>query len=865
MPLIEVLDPKDTMDIVRARERNEKFVRPLGEKEFALVGRNSVLVAVPQVVHFGGFTLNQAHVQRVQILNRSTSTTRLHLLVPTESPFHVHFERKGNIYAGLSEELTITFTPTEYKYYYDCIKVHSPDGNFIIPLHGYPVVNKAEFPSTIHFGTQPLGHVAQRMLSLSCSVPIEFEFRIEVVKEHNSIVIQPLNGVIPANGSVQIAITFQPIILANVSSDIILYISQFNFKPKKCTILGASAPGITPSSDDIQESKVEISPAQPTLPQKQPYTGPTKPGSKPKKVATEPEEISVDGLKIPKQLDGVQATNFILTQQIGKFKPKDLKKAIDENRVLRKHQKAEQEALRQKTGSAGGRLSFEVIFMEESVASKPMTRQLKELVFLQELQEINKIEKELEFQSNREYIGDILLKPENIEAIHKIRAFNQAEKDSKEREVLRNTFQSHGASVYSTPPMRAALPAFYTPETEPDYNVYKNDLWAKRKRILVRFVQVASKLIVRLRVGKRLRKIKAWLGSATTRQEVRRMVERDWKLALMNVSSDIRSSGKMSGTSSILSARAPAQYQLMSFPIYIESDSRLRLPVNPSVNTIFHDFNLFPLHVPREADRFGYKPHLLLPIPQYVPLEYGRKMRSGAQHEAGTRAPRTSPSKEEENFHKVMTPEILNWPISIRSTVFCLPPASIRVYCPVINTIVETDPAYELLPRLRTRIVPRTVISYLREALGTVTLGTHIPYMLHTVWHACIEAEDNRALWQPPACAPIIVTPDSAPSVIDTLSDSESDNEDDSAVKIPTMEDADALFQDSTSPPLATLTNFARDDAWLKLDREYKSYRYDLCMQLPHRMADIAQHIKDTKAPFVLEGHGEILPLHRAV
>ncbi|EQC32514.1 hypothetical protein SDRG_09840 [Saprolegnia diclina VS20] len=858
-----------TMDLVAARATptDPKLLRPLVSQQFGLVGRNAVLEAVPQSVHFGGFALGVTHTQRVRILNKSTSTTRLHLLVPTAAPFRVEYDRKGNIYAGMSEEIFIAFTPTEHKYYYECIHVHSAEGNFIIPIHGYPVVNKVAFPSSIHFGATPLGHVAQRVLQLTCSVPIEFEFRIEVLKAHSSIRVEPISGIIPANGTAHITVQFQPIVLANVFSEIELHIAQFNFTPKHCTISGFSSPGLQAAVDGgDEEAKVEMAPekddkASATEP---PRLLPKKPAAKPLEM-TLPTETIVDGLKIPKHLDSVSATTFILTQQAGKFKPKDLKKAIDENRALRKRQKAEQEALRQKTGSAGGRLSFDVIYMEATVAAKPTTRQLQELVFLQDLQDINKMEKDLEFQSNREYIGDDLLAPESTTTIQRVRDANAAEKAAKERELLRRTFHSHGSSAQSTPPMRSVLPALLTPATLPDFNEYKNDLWAKRKRALARFIQVVSGCILRLRVAKRLRKIQAWLGSATTRAEVRRMVERDWKLALMNVSTSAVASRQQLtalGSSELQATAIVPSYQLRSFPVYMESDSRLRFPVETTIETAFTDFGLFPLHVPHEADVTGYKPHPLLSIPQYAPLELQRKMRSGAQHEAGTRAPRAIAAPRDTELLVVVPASQLKWPIALRPTFFCLPPASPRIYTPLGATPLATDPAYALRPQLRARNVPRTVVSLVGDTPGTISLSTIVPYHLHTAWHCTLDTRDQRRLWDLPSVAPPLVTPTC--NSVEVLSDSESDNEDETNVEVPTMEDAEQLFQEAASPSLASLSVFARYDALLHLDLEYKRYRHDLCAQLPKRMAHVAQHVKDSRASFVLQGHGDVLPLHQS-
>ena len=57
------------------------------------------------------------------------------------------------------------------------------------------------------------------------------------------------------------------------------------------------------------------------------------------------EEEIREGLKIPKDMEGLAASNFVLTQEPGKLKPRDLKKAITEQRELRQKQQEEQEEL----------------------------------------------------------------------------------------------------------------------------------------------------------------------------------------------------------------------------------------------------------------------------------------------------------------------------------------------------------------------------------------------------------------------------------------------------------------------------------------------------------------------------------------
>ena len=124
-----------------------------------------------------------------------------------------------------------------------------------------------------------------------------------------------------------------------------------------------------------------------------------------------PDETVVDGIRIPRDLSNMSAVNFVLTQEIGKLKPKDLKIAVAKQRAMREKRRLEQEAM--KTLSAGAMVANSDAIINEVVlsadTSKKKGRQLKELVFLQELRDLKKNEEELEFQTQRVRKGNNLL------------------------------------------------------------------------------------------------------------------------------------------------------------------------------------------------------------------------------------------------------------------------------------------------------------------------------------------------------------------------------------------------------------------------------------------------------------------------
>ena len=68
---------------------------------------------------------------------------------------------------------------------------------------------------------------------------------------------------------------------------------------------------------------------------------------------------------------------------------------------------------------------------------------------------------------------------------------------------------------------------------QPKWDVYENNHFAMRKRLVGIFLRVTNKMIIRMRAGKRLQKIKHRFASEKvyTREDAKRMVYEDWKTA----------------------------------------------------------------------------------------------------------------------------------------------------------------------------------------------------------------------------------------------------------------------------------------------------------------------------------------------
>ena len=68
----------------------------------------------------------------------------------------------------MSEEIYIHFTPTEYKYHYDCIRIHTQAQNLLIPIHAFPTMTskKPVFPTRIDLGTKEVGETVSKVMQL---------------------------------------------------------------------------------------------------------------------------------------------------------------------------------------------------------------------------------------------------------------------------------------------------------------------------------------------------------------------------------------------------------------------------------------------------------------------------------------------------------------------------------------------------------------------------------------------------------------------------------------------------------------------------------------------------------------------------
>lgn len=60
-----------------------------------------------------------------RVLNTSGDNVSVHIIPPTTDHFKIHYKKeRSQLVPGLGLDITVQFRPTEWKYYYDCVRIH---------------------------------------------------------------------------------------------------------------------------------------------------------------------------------------------------------------------------------------------------------------------------------------------------------------------------------------------------------------------------------------------------------------------------------------------------------------------------------------------------------------------------------------------------------------------------------------------------------------------------------------------------------------------------------------------------------------------------------------------------------------------
>lgn len=757
----------------------------------------SLLAASPSSLHFSGFQLDQSYQQRISVRNNSAKSLRLQFSFPkASSPFRVAFastNRKQFVPPGLTEDIVVTFRApaSGFQYYYDCVRVRCEQvayasnapvtlaGELLIPLHAYPVANTVrDFPNRIDFGAVPIGQVVRREIPLACSVPIEFEFAVELVKPHASFTVFPLSGIIPANGTAKVEIEFRPLAYMTASAELQLMVSQLGFEPVICMLVGSSSStageGKTPTNaeDSRAESKArdKDNKGGASLTVKSPKRTVSGNSAKSSSKSSTPkdEEVSmeiVNGVEIPNDLNSVGAVTFVLNQQAGKLRPRDLKKAITASRELRAQQENDVAAGDNNIEERADSLSFAALVQHEIDNQKQLAEDdgaqlaIGKMRFQREAESVEALEKALEFQ-DRQRIGSRLLSKDQQALLKEIRSINALGRARDARERMRNNFDTiaYGLSDAKTAksgvrtaslPVEIASMTNTNPALLPDFKPHKNDMWARRARVLQRLIRAVSTVMVQYRAQRRLDTLKKWIGPGATQAQIRERVALDWKQYNRgnNQLDQEHSNESGDGTSE----------QLLYLPGFPEVDgssfrTRQRSPVSiTDMSTEFKKYAppgfsaFFPLRERDEALVMGHTPIPLPPLPTYVPLyevedaeatdtptpeqrgvRQVRKLRAGAldEYSCSIRCLSEPPKTVESEIMPANLSPMPSVLEMLPPDVFLRPQASVRPLVltdqdPSVSLLGlrprESDPGFALRPTLN---IPEPEVRTLRDRMA---------------------------------------------------------------------------------------------------------------------------------------------------
>jgi len=478
------------------RDTNDNSGHPLLEKgTFEQLHRNEIIETRPQILHFGGFQIHKDHIHVLRILNISPSSLRLAVIGPSTPWFKINYDKKGLLAPGMSEEITVTFTPHEWRYYYDTIKIFCGERseNLLVPIHAYPSANDIALPRIVDFGKVAIGTSRTKVIPLSCKIPIQFEFEITILEAHPDFEVTPLQGVIPPDGTTNVAITFLPTKHRTARTELKFNISQFDFDPVTVTVVGSCLTDLS-RNEVVQTGVAEIEAVNETLKQEELRSSVKKLQNKrnrqkidavPPKFPTEPERV-VEDVKIPTARNQT-ATNFVLNQTAGKLPLKDLFSFIKDQREAaeRRRRKAEQ------SKNADG----------DEEEEEDDDRQAMELRFEMQYREIEKYDKEKELKGMVATGED----PPTEKDINRVKE-GRLKRHTK---LLENNLREDAERVESTlSQVRVAVPITYQQYISPHWDEYANDAFSMRLQVIDRFVRAGSRCLMRVRAKKRAEKLR---------------------------------------------------------------------------------------------------------------------------------------------------------------------------------------------------------------------------------------------------------------------------------------------------------------------------------------------------------------------